>query len=313
MVCKIKNNVKKISGIPGRLIAALILFMPVSVCAAEEPAKGELDLRETYLRIEPELERNTFGLPLFLESSDRKNAVNVDVYGIIDHPFTNMREALKVPANWCDIVSLPPNIKACTYRKLSDQWKLTFYSGRQFYQSPEESDQVIYSFQTIEDRPGYLNVSLEADEGPYGTRDHRISFEAVPMDGEKTFVHFRYALKHGSLFRIAGNLYFDTFGRDKIGFTVIGTDSKGDPIYVDGARGGIERNAVRYYFAIQSFMDTKNHPAESRFREKVSRWYDRTTRYKQLEEMGKRDYLKIKVKERKQQEMLQEQILTGTE
>ena len=293
------------------LIAVLSLFNPGSVCPAEEQAKGELDLRETYLRIEPDLQRNTFGIPLYLESSERKNRVSVDVYGIIDHPFSNIQALLNIPANWCDIVSLPPNIKACTYMKSEGQWKLTFYSGRQFEQSPEEADQVVYSFRTIEDRQGYLNVSLGADEGPLGTRDHRISFEAVPVDGERTFVHFRYALRHGALFRIAGSLYFDTFGRDKIGFTVTGTDRHGEPVYVGGARGGIERNAVRYYFAIESYMDTIKYPAENRFREKVSRWYDLTTRYRQLEEMDKRDYLKMKERERRVQEMLQKTVLTG--
>jgi hypothetical protein len=295
-------------------IAAMILFILTTPAPADvKSGRGDEKLMEIFRRIEPELQRNNFGLPLFLESSDRKNAVSVDVYGIIDHQFSHMRDALNIPANWCDIVSLPPNIRACTYQKPADQWTLTFYSGRQFEQSPEEADQVIYSYQTIEDRDGYLSIVLKADEGPLGTRDHRISFEAVPIAGGKTFVHFRYALKHGILFRIAGNLYFDTLGRDKVGFTVIGTDRNGDPVYAGGPRGGIERNAVRYYFAIESFMDTINYPEESRFREKVSRWYDRTTRYKQLEEKDKKEYLKMKERERKLQKMLQDEIPVSPE
>ena len=41
---------------------------------------------------------------------------------------------------------------------------------------------------------------------------------------------------------------------ESVGFTVIGTDRKGNPVYIGGPRGSIERNAVRYYFAIRSVL-----------------------------------------------------------
>jgi hypothetical protein len=137
-------------------------------------------------------------------------------------------------------------------------------------------------------------------------------FEALPLDGGRTFVHVSYAHRYGLSLRLAEKIYFATFGRGKVGFTVNGTDSNGAPVYISGPRGAIERNAVRYYFAIQSFMDTLRYPEESRFSMRTSRWYDLTSRYrKQLFEMEKKDYLTFKTAEHKNQEMLQQRTAPG--
>jgi hypothetical protein len=217
-----------------------------------------------------------------------------------------------VPANWCDIASLHPNVKACTYRELPGAWRLTFYTGRKFYQSPEDTYLFTYDYRNVEQRRGYLDIILNADEGPFGTKDHRMRFEALPLDEGRTFVHVSYAHSYGFSFRLAENIYFATFGRGKVGFTVNGTDSNGAPVYIGGPRGAVERNAVRYYFAIQSFMDTLRYPEESRFSMRAGRWYDLTSRYrKQLFEMERKDYLEFKTAERKNQEMLQQRAVRG--
>jgi hypothetical protein len=97
-----------------------------------------------------------------------------------------------------------------------------------------------------------------------------------------------------------------------VGFTVIGTDRNGNPVYIGGPRGSIERNAVRYYFAIQSFMNTVRYPEEIRFSMRISEWYDLTNRYrKQLFELDKENYLSFKTKEHKNQEILQRAIGKG--
>lgn len=85
-----------------------------------------------------------------------------------------------------------------------------------------------------------------------------------------------------------------------------GEGKDGKPIYIRGPRGALERNAVRYYFAIQSFMNTLRYPEESRFRMRINDWYDLTNRYrKQLYELDKEDYFTIKSQEYKNQELLQ--------
>ncbi len=153
-------------------------------------------------------------------------------------------------------------------------WQLTLYSGRKFYQSPEKAYQSTYSFRNVEQRQDYLDIVLSADQGPFGTKDHRMKFEALPLDRARTFVHVSYSHSYGIVFSLADDIYFATLGSGKVGFTVRGTDSNGNPAYIGGRRGAIERNAVRYYFAIQSFMDTLRYSEESRFSTRISRWYD---------------------------------------
>lgn len=65
--------------------------------------------------------------------------MTVDVYGVFDYPFSSVVDVIKVPANWCEMLFLHPNVKACTYRELQDEWLLTFHVGRKVYQSPEET------------------------------------------------------------------------------------------------------------------------------------------------------------------------------
>jgi hypothetical protein len=291
------------------LLAVVVSFAAGSASAVENPRQGEDRLLDTYRGSMARLETNSFGLPLFLDSYERDGRVQVDVYGIFDYPFGSIVDALKVPANWCDIVSLHPNVKACTYRELPGDWLLTFYMGRKVYQPPEDTHQIIYHYRIAEQLPRYLDIILSADEGPLGTKDHRIRFEAMPLDGGRTFVHVSCAYSDSVALRLAGKAYFATLGWGKIGFTVTGTDSNGKPVYIDGPRGAIERNAVRYYFAIQSFMNTLRYPEGSRFGMRISEWYDLTNRYrKQLFELERKDYLTLKTTEHANQVLLQRGI-----
>lgn len=293
------------------LFAFVVSFAAVTAFAAEESRQGEDLLFEIYQGNRARLVANSFGLPLFLDSSERDGKVQVDVYGVFDYPFGSVVNALKVPANWCDIVSLHPNIKACTYKELPDAWQLVFYLGRKVYERPEDTRKVFYQFRNVAQRQRYLDIILNADEGPFGTRDHRIRFEAMPLDAERTFVHVGYAYRDSLALRLAGAVYLATLGSGKIGFTVTGTDSSGNPVYIGGARGAIERNAVRYYFAIQAFMKTLPYPEETRFDRRIGEWYDFTDRYRQqLFEMDKKDYLELKTTEHENQLILQRGIGT---
>ena len=166
------------------MVAAAILFSAGSASAVEKPRQDEEILLDTYHRNMARLEKNSIGLPLFLESFELDDRVQVDVYGIFDFPFSSVVNVLKVPENWCDIVSLHPNVKACTYRELTGAWLLTFYLGRKAYQPPRDTHQLVYRYRNIDQQQRYLNIILNADEGPFGTKDHRMRFEALSLDGE---------------------------------------------------------------------------------------------------------------------------------
>jgi hypothetical protein len=284
-------------------------YSSVSVASVEKGSQGEEILLDTYRGSTARLESNDFGLPLFLESSQRDSRVQVEVYGILDHAFGNVAKVLQAPENWCDIVALHPNVKACTHREGSGDSLLTLYVGRKGYQPPEDTRQVLYRFRTAERRTGYLRITLDADEGPYGTRDHRMVFEAVSLEARRTFVRVSYSYDDSAAFRLVQNIYFATLGRGKVGFTVAEEDEDGKPIYIGGPRGALERTAVRYYFAIRSFMDSLSQKENARFEHRINEWFDLTARYRrQLYDLDKKDYLAGKLRERNNQVALQRRV-----
>ncbi len=89
--------------------------------------------------------------------------------------------------------------------------------------------------------------------------------------------------------------YLATLGADKVGFTATGKDSAGEPAYVGGVRGVVERNTMRYYLAIDAYMDSPRQLAP-----RLAAWFDSTERYaRQLHEVEREDYLAMKRNEYK--------------
>jgi hypothetical protein len=100
--------------------------------------------------IEAKLLNTDSPIPIHLASFEGNNSLRGDVYGIIEHPFDDVRSVLCVPDTWCDIASLQFNIKACTCSSLRNEWLLTFYNGRKFYQPPEGTFELKYNYRVIQ-------------------------------------------------------------------------------------------------------------------------------------------------------------------
>jgi hypothetical protein len=293
------------------VIMVMVVSLVYSAQAAEPLSSGGLALLARYPTIKARLEKNQFGIPLYVESKEEYSSLHVDVYGIFEYPFDAVVEALHTPNNWCNITSQLINIKACTFSKMSDQQLLTLYCGRKYYQPPKDAYELNFIFRIVARQQEYLDIALTAKNGPLLTRDHRVRTEAAPLDTGRTFIHFSYDYSYGVLARAAIKSYFATIGRNKKGFSVIATDKKGGPVYVGGVRGSVERNAVRYYLAIQTYMDTLAVPRDQRFEKRISRWYDLTARFpQQLYELDKGEYLANKRREHKNQLMLQKEAGT---
>ena len=100
----------------------------------------------------------------------------------------------------------------------------------------------------------YLGVELSADKGPMGTSNYFISLEAIP----------------------------------------VGTGTGGaqqSSNYIDGIRGMLERNTMRYYLAIDTYLDSLSDPSIKR----LQNWFAATERYPlQLQEISRNAYLKMK-------------------
>jgi hypothetical protein len=270
---------------------------------------GRQSLIDKYHKIEKELKKGSSPIPFYLESSMSQNASHVDIYGTIKHPFDIVENGLQLPTNWCDIVLLHTEVRASTYKKVNDTWLLTLYTVKKFQDPLEDAYQMKFEYHVIAQQPGFFAISLSAPGGPFGTKDHQIRLEVLPLDEGTTFIHLRYSLCYSPLGYFLMKTYFSIFGGGRIGFSVIGTDRDGNPVYVGGLRGAIESDVVRYYLAILAYMDTLKIPIEQRFEKRMSQWYDLTARYKrQLFKMEKEKYLTHKRQDQKSQLILQEAL-----
>jgi hypothetical protein len=148
----------------------------------------------------------------------------------------------------------------------------------------------------------YFNIALTASVGPFHTKDHQFGFEAIPLGENITFIYLRYSFDYSVL----GYFLMKIFGGTKIGFSIIGMDSAGNPIYVEELRGSVERDVVCHYLVILAYFDTLGAPSDRRFERRVSQWYDLTAPFKkQLFEMNKEEYLKYKRQDWESQQRLQ--------
>jgi len=298
-----------------RATRVLCLFLIISfflssrwyeiACGNEPLPAGREPLIDKYHKVEKELEKSTLAIPFYVESSVSKNASRVDIYGTINYPFGLIKNEFLVPTNWCEIVLPHPNIRACTHRKMNDTWLLNIYNVKKFSRPLEDAYQMKFVYRVSELQPFYFDIALTAHEGPFHTRDHQFEFEAIPLNGGTTFIHFRYSFGYSSL----GYFLMKIFGGSKVGFSVIGTDSEGNPVYVGGLRGAVERDVVSHYLAILAYMDTLGIPAEQRFEKRISQWYALAALYKkQLLEMEKEEYLTYKRHDRESQQKLQSDL-----
>jgi hypothetical protein len=263
---------------------------------------GRQSLIDKYHKIGEEPKIGPSALPFFLESSESNNTAYVDIYSTMNYRFGIMKNQLLIPDNWCEIVLPHPDIRACTYKKTHDIWLLNIYSVNKFSKPLGDAYQMKFLFHINDLQSSYFDIALTASEGPFNTADHRLGFEAAPLNEDTTLIHLRYAFSYSSW----GYFLMKLFGGGKIGFSVVDTDSNGTPVYVSGPRGAAERNAVRFYLAILAYFDTFEIPAEQRFEKQINQWYDLAAPFrKQLLEMEKDKYITYKRQDQKNQQKLQ--------
>lgn len=286
----------------GVALLAALLAAGLSSPAARADGDG---LFAGYYQLRPQLENNAFGVPIHIQSNGENGTVSGDIYGVLDHPFAVLRDALGTPANWCEIAPQHLNIKACTYQYIDSHCQLSFYTGRKFYEKADDVYRIDYAFSLKSWQDDYFKIVLSAADGPLDTDNYLIAAEAIPLSRDTTFIHFHYSYDHGFVTDLAMTGYFATLGAGKIGFSVLDSDSD-IPRYVSGTRGVFERNAMRYYFAIQTYLHSLSLPPTQRFEARLNQWYDLTEKYPaQLHEMEKTDYLHDKHLEHADQLRLQ--------
>jgi hypothetical protein len=217
------------------------------------------------------------------------NRLQGDIVAVVEQPFAKAQQALSDPRNWCDILILHPNVKGCRQAGgQGDKATLTLTLGR-----AELPAQFAYAASKTQD---YLDVELTSPQGPMGTTDYRIRLEAAPLDDRRTLLRLGYSHAYGARAKMAMQAYFSTLGRGKVGFTVIDKDAQGQPVYVSDLRGGLERNAMRYYASIDAYLAALSAPPAKQLDQRLRHWYGYTERYPlQLQE--EQGYLEAKRRE----------------
>lgn len=177
--------------------------------------------------------------------------------------------------------------------------------GRKFDQPLADGYVFEFLYKPVVTRADYLQTALNAATGPLGTSHYRIMLEVVKLDAKRSFLHLSYSYTSSLTARAAMRGYLATIGRDKVGFSVIGKRSNGQPIHIDNLRGVIERNTMRYYLAIEAYLGALSVPAARQLDQRLNDWHTSVERYPlQLHELEREEYLTMKHKEIQRQTML---------
>jgi hypothetical protein len=284
--------------------AAAVAVLVVAFAAA--PAARAAEAAALYARYEsllPRLQSNYYGAPFHIESQDRDGRMHGRVYGVLEHDFAALRAALVTPADWCELVPLHLNIKGCRYRPLGvDESELIVHTGDKKFTPIEDATRSAYVLRTRAARTDYLQVQVSSDTGPLDTGEYRLLLEAIPLSGGRSFAHVSFSYRYGLATRMLSAIYFGTVARHKEGFTIVGEDERGAPVFVRGRAAALERNVMRLYLALRTLLEGRSVPEAQRFDWSIRRWHALTEQYhRQLYELSEAEYLDIKRRERTEQ------------
>lgn len=247
-----------------------------------------------HAELQGELARNAFQRPIHIESQQGSGEIRGDIYALVEQRWAGAAPVLQGIDSWCDILILHVNVKACRV-SVSTAGPTISLSIVSKYDQPLAEAYLLEFLYKAAIAEGYLRTALSAADGPLGTRDYRIVLEAVPLDTGQSFLHLSYSYAYGVTARIAMQLYLATIGRGKVGFSTSGYRADGQPAYVGGMRGVIERNTMRYYLAIEACLDA---PGPAQMEQRLNAWYTRIERYPlQLVEIRRDEYLDMKHRE----------------
>ncbi|WP_372827121.1 hypothetical protein [Polaromonas sp.] len=285
------------------LLAASAWLASSALAQSPGPEAGASGMQAKYVALSAQLARNQFQRPLVIDSTESSNAVSGSAYAVISYPFSAVMAALKDPDNWCEVLILHLNTKHCNAEKGSSPAVLAVSVGKKTPQALTDAHALAFNFTPATAKPDYMAVRLNAEKGPLGTHNYRIELEAAPVEGNKTFMHLRYSYGYGMTGRLAMQAYMATVGSSKIGFSEVTSDVGGGKTPVGGMRGAIERNTMRYYLAIDTYLASLAVPASQQFEKRLQLWFDATERYpRQLHEIERTAYVTMKRSEYQRQQ-----------
>jgi hypothetical protein len=275
-----------------RLFAVLLCTLAALPLAQAQDAAT---LKARHLALRDALANNAFERPLVLESSERDDSLQGDIYARIEQPMAVVGAALTGADHWCEILILHLNVKQCLAGDAKAGGALQLVIGQKHDQPLDQAYRFAFAYRVVASRPDYLQVQLTADEGPLGTSRYRIVLELAALDERRSFLHLSYAYGYGVVARVAMQAYLATIGRDKVGFSVVGRKADGQPLHIASTRGVVERNTMRYYLAVESYLGALSLPPAQQVEKRLADWHAGVERYpRQLHELELGEYLALK-------------------
>ena len=280
----------------GCLAVVVALASPAAVADSAPSTAGAL--RAKLEELAPRLKKNQFNRPLYLQSEEAANQLKGDIYALVDAPFGAVRQSLLVAENWCEVLILHLNTKYCKAPLRNGSQLLLVSIGKKTFEELDQAFPLEFSFSPAQATLEFFDMSLAAKSGPLGTSDYRIQLEAISTPSGETFLHLKYSYAYNYFGLLAMQTYLATIGRDKVGFTQIHPSHSTTPDYISGMRGVVERNTMRYYLAIEAYLEALQSPRKEQFERRLERWFSATQTYhRQLHEIDREDYLSMKQRE----------------
>lgn len=291
------------------LISCIILINGEVLSAEAERSNANISavaLKTKYTELNEQLLNNQFQRELYLISSESQHDLKGEIYAVVDYPFAPVSKALNNANHWCDALILHVNIKYCRASANNNDTVLKVNLGSKSEQSLMQTYGVEFNYREVMKSADYFAIELKAANGPLSTHDYRIWIEATPLKDGRTFIHFTYTYAFGLAGRLAMQGYLATGARNKVGFTANDKLPNGQPDYIKGVRGVVERNTMRYYLAIDAYLAALNSPADKQLEKRLLQWYNSTEQYAvQLHEVEREDYLAMKRNEYQRQQAVE--------
>lgn len=235
--------------------------------------------------------------PIAVVSEQQGELARVAISAVLPVPYPDIRTFAGDGNAWCEGFFTNIYVKAC-YKK-STQLSI-YYANNSEYQPLPDAYRFDYRLrQQLATHQG-LSLAFYADSGPLSSWDYRIRLEAEPHDEQHSRVRFVYQMRYGLIARSALFVYLKTLGSGKKGFS---RDAQGEVI--EGVRGILERNAMRYLLALSAYF--QNSQAGKPLATSLKLWHDYARVFQsELDEVPWQQYQALKLREYRDQQHLQE-------
>lgn len=265
-----------------------LVLIPVAGHGASWPSSS---LRQS---IEHALIKQPFPIQVESEASDESSRVAISA--VIPVSFAELSDFYRDDQRWCRGFFANVYVKAC-YKK--PQQVRLFYDNNDEYHALDDAFRFDYKVENQSLDASHLLISLISKDGPLGTHDYLLQLEAEPYAESKSIIRLVYKNSYGFVARSALYIYLKTLGSDKIGFS---HDADGKPI--QGIRGILERNAMRYVLSLSAYF--MNRQPGKPLQTTLKNWHDYASLFqKQLQEIPWADYRQLKLQEFKDQKKLE--------